>query len=80
MTEPITAPTRTVRVAAVQLEPAIGDVEANLRRCEALGDEAGVAGAERMMLPEFFSDRHGLQRPDVRCCPRTGRRWDCCGG
>jgi predicted amidohydrolase len=46
---------RTVRVAAVQLEPAIADVAENLRRCEALGDEAGEAGAEWIVLPEFFT-------------------------
>jgi predicted amidohydrolase len=48
-------PSRTVRVAAVQLEPAVADVAENLRRCEALGDEAGAAGAEWIVLPEFFT-------------------------
>jgi predicted amidohydrolase len=49
------APARPVRVAAVQLEPAIGDVAENLARCEALGDAAGAAGAEWIVLPEFFT-------------------------
>jgi predicted amidohydrolase len=44
-----------VKVAAVQLEPALGDVAENLRRCEALADEAGRRGAEWIVLPEFFS-------------------------
>ncbi len=44
-----------MKVAAVQLEPALGDVAENLRRCEALGDEAGRRGAEWIVLPEFFS-------------------------
>lgn len=44
-----------VRVAAVQLEPAVGDVTENLRRCRALADEAGARGAEWILLPEFFT-------------------------
>jgi predicted amidohydrolase len=43
------------RVAAVKLEPAIGDVAENLRRCEALADEAAAAGARWIVLPEFFT-------------------------
>jgi predicted amidohydrolase len=39
----------------VQLEPEIADVAENLRRCEALADEAGAAGAEWIVLPEFFT-------------------------
>jgi predicted amidohydrolase len=44
-----------LKVAAVQLEPVVGDVAENLRRCEVLGDEAGSAGAEWIVLPEFFT-------------------------
>jgi predicted amidohydrolase len=44
-----------VRVAAVQLEPAVGRVAENLARCERLGDEAGRRGAELIVLPEFFT-------------------------
>src|SRR5215210_2327588 len=44
-----------MKVAAVQLEPALGDVAENLRRCEDLADEAGRRGAEWIVLPEFFS-------------------------
>ena len=44
-----------MKVAAVQLEPALGDVAENLRRGEALADEAGRRGAEWIVLPEFFS-------------------------
>ncbi len=43
------------RVAAIQLETALGDVEANLAACELLADEAGAAGAEWILLPEFFT-------------------------
>ena len=50
----------TIRIAAVQLEPAVGDVAENLRRCRALGDEAGAAGAEWIILPEFFTTGMGF--------------------
>ncbi|HVE27340.1 MAG TPA: carbon-nitrogen hydrolase family protein [Sporichthya sp.] len=49
-----------MKVAAVQLESVVGDVAENLRRCEALGDEAGAAGAEWIVLPEFFSTGMGF--------------------
>lgn len=48
----------TLRVAAIQLEPAIADVGENLRRCEALADQA--AGADWIILPEFFSTGMGF--------------------
>lgn len=43
-----------MRMAAVQLEPVIGDVGANLERCERLADGAAAA-AEWIVLPEFFT-------------------------
>jgi predicted amidohydrolase len=46
---------RIIRIAAIQLEPVLGDVAENLRRCRALGDEAGGAGAKSILLPEFFT-------------------------
>lgn len=49
-----------MRIAAVQLEPAIADVAENLRRCRALGDQAAAAGAEWIVLPEFFSTGMGF--------------------
>lgn len=49
-----------MRIAAVQLEPAMADVAENLRRCEALGDEAGAAGADWIVLPEFFTTGMGF--------------------
>lgn len=49
-----------MKVAAVQLESVVGDVAENLRRCEVLGDEAGAAGAEWIVLPEFFSTGMGF--------------------
>jgi predicted amidohydrolase len=49
-----------MRVAAVQLEPRIGDVAANLDACEQLADEAAAAGAEWIVLPEFFTTGMGF--------------------
>ena len=44
-----------MRVAAVQLEVALGDVDANLAECERLTRAAARDGAELVGLPEFFS-------------------------
>jgi predicted amidohydrolase len=44
-----------MRVAAVQLEVALGDVATNLATCEALAREASADGAEAIALPEFFT-------------------------
>jgi predicted amidohydrolase len=44
-----------MRVAAVQLEVALGDVERNLAECERLARAAAADGAELVALPEFFS-------------------------
>lgn len=44
-----------MRVAAVQLEVALGDVERNLAESERLAREASRQGAELVALPEFFT-------------------------
>jgi predicted amidohydrolase len=49
-----------MRLAAIQLEAAVGDVASNLAACERLGAEAGAAGAELIVLPEFFSTGIGF--------------------
>ncbi|MGH2923135.1 MAG: carbon-nitrogen hydrolase family protein [Solirubrobacterales bacterium] len=49
-----------MRVAAIQLEARLADVEANLEACERLGDEAGRDGAECIVLPEFFTTGVGF--------------------
>jgi predicted amidohydrolase len=49
-----------MKVAAVQLEPVVADVAENLRRCRALGDEAGAMGAKWIILPEFFTTGMGF--------------------
>lgn len=45
---------RVTRVAAIQFEPKLGDVDANLGRAEALAREAIAKGAKFIVLPEFF--------------------------
>jgi predicted amidohydrolase len=49
-----------MKVAAVQMEARIADVDANLEICERLADEAGRAGAEAIVLPEFFTTGVGF--------------------
>lgn len=44
-----------MRVAAVQLDVALGDVDANLGECDRLARAAAADGAELIALPEFFS-------------------------
>jgi predicted amidohydrolase len=49
-----------MKVAAIQLQPVVADIAENLRRCRKLGDEAGAAGAEWIVLPEFFTTGMGF--------------------
>jgi predicted amidohydrolase len=49
-----------MRVAAMQLDARIADVDANLEACERLADEAGRRGAEAIALPEFFTTGVGF--------------------
>ncbi len=44
-----------MKVAAVQLEAVVANISENLARCERLVIDAVAAGAEWVMLPEFFS-------------------------
>jgi len=44
-----------VRVAAVQLQPRLGDPPANLAACAALVAQAAEAGSRLVVLPEFFT-------------------------
>jgi predicted amidohydrolase len=44
-----------MRVAAIQLEVALGDIDRNLEESERLVREAAAAGAELVSLPEFFT-------------------------
>ena len=49
-----------MRVAAVQLQPVIGDIDANLAACEGLAGRAAAEGAEWIVLPEFFTTGVGF--------------------
>lgn len=44
-----------MRVAAVQQEARVADLDANLEMCERLARDALAGGAELVVLPEFFS-------------------------
>src|SRR4051812_13505518 len=44
-----------MRVAALQVEAALGNISANLQACERLTDAAAAAGAKWIILPEFFT-------------------------
>ena len=44
-----------MRAAAIQLETRLADVDANLEAAERLADRAGSAGADCIVLPEFFT-------------------------
>ncbi len=49
-----------MRAAAVQMEPALADVAANLEAAEQLADHAAAAGADWIVLPEFFTTGIGF--------------------
>ena len=49
-----------MRVAAIQLQTVIGDIDANLAACEKLAERAAVEGAEWIILPEFFTTGMGF--------------------
>ena len=49
-----------MRVAAIQLEAELGDISTNLTACERLAFAAGEAGAEWIILPEFFTTGMGF--------------------
>lgn len=51
---------KTVRVAAIQMQAELADVEANLVRVERLVREAFGKGAEWVILPEFFTTAIGV--------------------
>src|SRR5687767_4214874 len=64
---------RSVRAAAIQMHPKLGDVEANLERAERLIREAIGRRAEWIVLPEFFTS--GLAY-DLATLPNAPRPLD----
>ena len=57
-------PSPTVRVAAVQMEPRLGDVDANLRAILAKFREATAAGARLVVFPECALTGYGFETKD----------------
>jgi len=49
-----------VKAAAIQLQARVADVDANLEAVERVADGAGAAGAECIVLPEFFTTGIGF--------------------
>src|SRR5262249_26954559 len=49
-----------MRIAAVQLDARVADLEANLEACERLAERAAADGAEAIVLPEFFTTGVGF--------------------
>ncbi|MES2886012.1 MAG: carbon-nitrogen hydrolase family protein [Pseudomonadota bacterium] len=49
-----------MRIAAIQTETIVGNVEANLSGCEKLVNQAAREGAEWILLPEFFTTGMGF--------------------
>lgn len=56
--------TTKTRVAAIQIEADLGNVDHNLEACERQADAAAAEGAEWIVLPEFFSTGVAF-RPDL---------------
>jgi predicted amidohydrolase len=51
----MTTKTSTLRFAAIQMTPELGNVDTNLRKALALAQEAIAAEAKWIVLPEFFT-------------------------
>jgi predicted amidohydrolase len=62
-----------IRVAAIQIEAEVGNVDHNLSVCERLAADAASRGARWIVLPEFFSTGVGF-RPELarRAAPPDG--------
>lgn len=61
-----------MRVAAIQLETVIGDIEANLSACQRLADAAAHEGAEWIILPEFLPPASDFYLKNCSPCTGTG--------
>lgn len=57
---------RRRKVAAIQMQPKLGDVEANLAQAEHLVREAAGRGAEWIVLPEAFTSAAAFHEDTVR--------------
>jgi predicted amidohydrolase len=70
-----------MKAAAVQIDAEVGNYDANLERCEREADAAARAGAEWIVLPEFFSSGVGYL-PDIarNAPPPDGAPWQLLAG
>jgi len=57
---------RTHKVAAIQMQPKLGDVEANLAQAERLVKEASRRGAQWIVLPETFTSAAAFHEDSIR--------------
>jgi predicted amidohydrolase len=63
-----------MRIAAIQTETIVGDIDANLAGCERLANQAAREGAEWILLPEFFTTGMGFIPQLARCAlPMDGQ-------
>lgn len=60
------APSAKRKVAAIQMTPKLGDVEANLAQAERLVREASRRGAEWIVLPEAFTSAAAFHENTIR--------------
>ena len=66
-----------MRVAAIQLEAELADVTRNLETCARLGRDAGRAGAEIIVLPEFFTSGVAFDEKMLGCArPANGEPFE----
>lgn len=63
---------RTIKVAAVQMESANGDITGNLARAGHWSEEAAHRGAELVLLPELFSTGFELNEHAWQCAEPQG--------
>lgn len=54
-----------MRAAALQIEGQLGNLDANLEMCEHHADQAAKAGADWIVLPEFFASGGACNSPEL---------------
>lgn len=63
---------RDLRIAAVCMHAAPGDIDGNLRKTEAFVVEASRQGADVVCFPELSLSGYGLKDPETLCPPDRG--------
>ena len=69
-------PQSKVRIAALQMEPRIGATEENVRRSQAMLDDAAKAGATLAVLPELCNTGYvfATREEAFSSCPSSSIR------